>query len=120
MPNEIKEKILSFTYKTQPKELLAELMEYGEMKSFLADFAVLVDRSNHSEGFNETTDNIYGLLWPGLNIIRTSRFNKKLLKWRYAKEFRLAQEEHSNGAKCFRLLNWKISFAVYFWMCIYH
>ena len=119
MPYDIKEKILSFTYKTQPKGLLAEIKEYVEMKLFLNDFAVLVGRCHHHGGVKETTDDIYEFLRPGLAIIQL--LPKKLVKqWRYSSELYHAEESHSNGLKYYTTLNWEASFAVYFWMCVYH
>lgn len=124
MPYEIKEKIMGYhiLLKTQPQLLLTEIKEFGKMKEFsqyIANFEVFVDRCNFSNEFIETTDNIYEYLWPGLDTIKNSQY-KQLNNWKYAGELKLTEIAHSNGEKCFDLLNWEKSFALYFWMCIYH
>lgn len=124
MPYEIKEKIMGYLIllKTQPQLLLTEIKEFGKMKEFsqyIANFEVFVDRCNFSNNFIETTDNIYEYLWPGLDTIKNSQY-KHLNHWKYAGELKLTEIAHSNGEKCFDLLDWEKSFVLYFWMCIYH
>ena len=86
-----------------------EQKEFGKMKEFsqyIANFEVFVDRCNFSNNFIETTDNIYEYLWPGLDTIKNSQY-KHLNHWKYAGELKLTEIAHSNGEKCFDLLNWE-------------
>lgn len=124
MPYEIKEKIMGYhiLLKTQPQLLLTEIKEFGKMKEFsqyISNFEIFVDRCNFSDDFIETTDNIYEYLWPGLDTIKNSQY-KHLNHWKYAGELKRTEIAHANEEKCFDLLNWEKSFALYFWMCIYH
>jgi hypothetical protein len=121
LPFELQELIQRFTYKTQNEELLKEIREVGGAKYYLQEFTVLVDTANSTEGFHETTDGIYERLAPGLSFLR-EKGNKELLikKWKYKQNFQVTERKHLNGEKTFQLLNWENSFAVCFWMCIYH
>lgn len=121
LPFEIKERIQRFTYKRQNEPLLKDIREVGGAKYYLQELTSLVDTTNSTDGFIETTDNIYERLGPGLNFLRENRHKERLIKnWKYKSDFQAAEKEHLNGEKCFRLLNWENSFALYFWMCIYH
>lgn len=121
LPFEIKELIQRFTYKTQNEELLKEIREVGGAKYYLQEFTVLVDTANSTEGFHETTDGIYARLDPGLKFLRENSNKELLIKnWKYKVEFQAAEKEHLYGMKTFNLLNWETSFAVSFWMSVYH
>ena len=121
MPYELREKILCFTYKTQSKELLAEIREFYQSKKHLEDLTIIIDFSNDTAGFIETTDNIHDSLWSGLYFIKNVFYKKALIQnWKYKDIFISTEEEHKNGEKTFNLLSWEHSFSVYFWMCIYH
>ena len=121
MPYEIREKILSFTYKTQSKELLAEIREFCQSKQHLEDLTIIIDSCNDTDGFIETTDNIHDSLWAGLYFIKNVFYKKALIKnWKYKEIFISTEEVHKNGKKNFNLLSWECSFSVFFWMCIYH
>jgi len=125
MPYEIKEKILWFTYKTQPKNLMAEIREFTQAKEYLQEFTIIIDNCNHNDSDNdefiETTDNIYDNLWGGLYFIKNTFYKNMLIKdWKYKEIFTHTETAHKNEHKMFRLLNWEQSFSVYFWMCIYH
>jgi hypothetical protein len=121
LPVELQELIQRFTYKTQNGELLKEIREVGGAKYYLQEFTVLVDTANSTDGFIETTDGIYARLDPFLNFLR-EKGNKELLikNWKYKEDFQFTERKHLNGDKAFQLLNWENSFAVCFWMCIYH
>jgi len=121
MPFEIREKIQRFTYKTQHPGLLKEIVDFGLEKQYLQYFTMLVDTTNHANGIIETTDIIHERLWTGLNLIRHLYYKNLLLKtWKYKTQFKSADLDHENGEKNFRLLDWETSYAVNFWMCIYH
>lgn len=121
LPFEIKELIQRFTYKTQNEELLKEIREVGGAKYYLQEFTVLVDTANSTEGFKETTDGIYARLDPCLKFLREKSNKEQLIKnWKYKVEFQAAEREHLYGMKIFNLLNWETSFAVSFWMSLYH
>ena len=121
MPEEVREKIIRFTYKPQANELLTEIREFYQAKEYLQELTIIIDSCNHTDGFIETADNIYNNLWRGLNIIRNSSFRKKLLhNWKYAEDIKHTERWHENGDKLCNLLNWEQSFTVVFWMCIYH
>jgi len=121
LPFEIKERIQRFTYKTQKEDLLKDIREMGGAKYYLQELTLLVDTTNSTDGFHETTDNIYERLAPGLNFLRENCHKEWLIKnWKYKSDFQVTEKEHLNGGKAFQLLNWENSFAVYFWMCIYH
>ena len=121
LPFELKELIQRFTYKTQNKNLLNEIREIGGAKYYLQELTVLIDTTNYTNGVIETTDNIYERLGPGLIFLRENTNKDLLIKnWKYKMDYQIAEREHLHGEKGFRLLNWETSFAVYFWMCIYH
>jgi hypothetical protein len=121
LPFELKELIQRFTYKTQNKHLLKEIREIGGAKYYLQELTALIDTARSIDGFPETTDDIYARLGPGLIFLRENTNKNLLIKnWKYKMDFQVAEKQHLNGEKGFRLLNWEKSFAVYFWMCIYH
>jgi predicted DNA-binding protein YlxM (UPF0122 family) len=121
LPFELKEIIQRFTYKTQNTHLLVEIRELGGAKYYLQELTALVDSANFTDEFQETTDGIYDMLGPGLNMLREYYNKDNLIKnWKYKSDFQVTEREHLNGEKVFQLLNWESSFAVYFWMCIYH
>lgn len=121
LPFELKELIQRFTYKTQNKHLLNEIRDIGTVKHYLQELTALVDTANYTDGFQETTDGIYERLWPGLNMLREYYNKDNLIKnWKYKSEFLSTERAHENGEKQFNRLTWKASFAVNFWMCIYH
>jgi len=121
LPVELQKLIQRFTYKTQNEALLKEIREVGGAKYYLQEFTVLVDTANSTDGFIETTDGIYARLDPCLNFLREKDIKERLIKnWKYKEEFQVTERKHLNGEKTFQLLNWRNSFAVCFWMCIYH
>jgi hypothetical protein len=121
MPYEIREKILSFTYKPQSKELLAEIREYHRAKENLDELTIIIETCNSTDGITETSDNIHERLWGGLYFITNVFYKKALIKnWKYKDTFIYTEEVHKNGEKNFKLMSWEHSFSVYFWMCIYH
>jgi hypothetical protein len=121
LPFEMKELIQRFTYKTQNKNLLNEIREVAGAKYYLQELTGLIDTAHFTDGFYETTHGIYERLGPGLNFLRDNRHKEELIKnWKYKLEFQSAQQSHLNDMQIFLLLNWETSFAVYFWMCIYH
>uniref|UniRef100_A0A6C0II26 Uncharacterized protein n=1 Tax=viral metagenome TaxID=1070528 RepID=A0A6C0II26_9ZZZZ len=121
VPFEIREKIQRFTYNTQNKPLLKEIADFASAKRYFNELTTLVDTTNSGNGFYETTENIHAQLWPGLDYIRHNPFKKQLLKtWKYKTEFICAERGHADGEIIFRRLDWDTSFAVNFWMCIYH
>ena len=121
LPVELQERIQRFTYKTQSEHLLKEIREMGGAKYYVQEFSLLVDTTNSTDGFHETTDGIYERLTPGLNFLRENRHKEWLIKnWKYKSHFQVTECNHLNGEKTFQLLNLEKSFAVCFWMCIYH
>ena len=121
MPYEIKEKILSFTYKPQPKNLMAEMREFYQAKEYLQELTIIIDHCNGTDGFMETTDNIHESLWSGLFFIKNVFYKEALIKdWKYKDILANTERAHEDGLKVFQLLDWEKSFSVYFWMCIYH
>ena len=121
LPVELQEIIQRFTYKTQHKHLLNEIREWGGAKYYLQELTVLIDTANSTNGFAETTDSIRERIGPGLKTLSEYSNKEHLIKnWTYKSDFQFTEREHLNGEKVFRLLNWETSFAVYFWMCVYH
>jgi hypothetical protein len=121
MPEEVREKIIRFTYKPQAEELLTEIRDFYQAKEYLQELTIIIDRCNHIDGFIETSHNIHESLCCGLNIIRNSFFRKLLLQnWKYNTCFNCAIITHEYGKKVHNNLTWEQSFALYFWMCIYH
>ena len=121
MPFEIREKIQRFTYKTQSRELLAEILDFVSAKAYVQEFTHIVDISNSSLNFNETIESIHDHLWSGLDFIRRKPYKTRLIQtWKYKDEFKGAESAHVNGKKHYKLLELEMSFAVYFWMCVYH
>jgi hypothetical protein len=121
LPYELKEKILSFTYKQQPKNLMAEIREFNQAKEYLQELTLIIDQCNSSYGMIETSDNIYDTLWCGLYFIINACHKDILIKtWKYKNDIKSTELAHANGNKTFRLLDWKKSFALSFWMGIYH
>jgi hypothetical protein len=120
-PFEIIEKIRRFTYKTQNKLLLIEIKNFAKIKQYLHDFTILIDTAHSINGFIETTENIHERLWSGLNYIRNSPLKEYILKnWKYKLAFKCSECDHTNENINFIRLNWETSFAVSFWMYIYH
>jgi hypothetical protein len=121
MPYEIKEKILRLTYKTQSNDLLAEIVEFNQAKEYLQELTLIIDNCNNADGFIETSDNIHDRLWCGLYFIRNACYKDILIKrWKYKYTLESTELAHENEMKVFELLDWKKSFTLYFWMCIYH
>jgi hypothetical protein len=118
VPYEIREKIQRFTYKSQSKPLLTEIQDFHKAKLYLQELTRLIDLPY---GLQETTEGIHERLWTGLNYVREKTYKEALIKnWKYKSELHCAEQQHVNGEKAFRLLDWNASFAVYFWMCIHH
>ena len=121
LPDELKEIILRFTYKTQNKQLLAEIQTVAEAKYYLQEFTRMIDTANSSFGFAENSETIFDRLWPGLNFLRENpNTNQLIKKWKYKSSFYSANRDHVNCQQSFRHLIWESSFALHFWMCIYH
>ncbi len=100
MPIEIKEKIQRFTYNV---------------------FTEIIDTANATCGMRETTEVIYACLWPGLAQIRNNYIKYKFItKWKYFTDFTCTAEAHKNGVRTFQVIPWEQSFALFFWLCIYH
>jgi len=117
LPSELQDQIRRLSYKTQKIELLQEIVSIGAEKEFLLNFTELVLKANSAHDFQENCATIHAFLGPGLNQMR---LNSPVTSWRFHCEFHCTVKQHTNGQKAFDLMSWEQSFAVYFWMCIYH
>ena len=121
LPVELQELIQRFTYKTQNTPLLNDIREWGGAKYYLQELTALIGTAHSTDGFAETTDGIHERIGPGLLTLSEYSNKEQLIKnWKYKTALLSTEGQHLNGEKIFQLLNWETSFAVYFWMCIYH
>ena len=121
LPMELQEIIQRFTYKTQNAQLLMEIKKFQVAKQNLCGLTELIDTANTSDGFQETSESIHQRLFPGLDALRTDPNRKALLKtWKYKHSFQGADDYHRHEEKQFTLMPWEQSYAVSFWMGIYH
>ena len=60
-------------------------------------------------------------LWPGLNQLRNDPQREDLIMdWKYKSDFLSAEDFHQNEQRIFDQLKMEQSYAMFFYICIYH
>ena len=99
-----------------PDEILLYIAQFFD--NYLDKTTQLID--SHMCAILTNTDDIYNTLWNDINKIRMDPDIRIIYnEWKYGSILKSIEESHIIS-KEFALLSWHHSFAVAFWMCIYH
>lgn len=90
----------------------------------LDKFTLLIENYNYDNNETITPQSLHKELWGGLSALKNTANKEALLDgWKYSSAFSAAESTHQTKVSHFKKLKtelWEQSFALYFWMCIYH